>query len=120
MKGTTFLIVLVLLVSGLLVLAAWQAVTAFNPDEAGSLSKTQALENRMSPPRQLMADRTDTKDRIIYSTDPEMEQAMEEQAREEKEKEEKAWQMLQHMNLYKGSGKSRPSTQPDTQTTPPQ
>ena len=72
----------------------------------------------MSPPRQLMADRTDTKDSIIYSTDPEMERAMEEQEREEKEKEEKSWKMLQHMHLYKDNGKRPHSAQPDN--APPQ
>jgi len=115
MKGTTFLIVL--LIFGL-VLAFGRAGAASNSDAAGSLSRTQTLENRKIPPRQLMADRADTKDRIIYSTDPEMERAMEEQEREEKEKEEKAWNMLQHMNLYKDSGKKPHSTQPGN--TPPQ
>ena len=109
MKGTTFLIVL--LISGL-VLAFGRAGTAFDSDAAGSLSKTQTLENRTSPPRQLMADRTDTNDRIIYGTDPEMDRAMDEQQREEKEKEEKAWNMLQHMNIYKDSGKKPHSGQP--------
>ena len=111
MKGTAFLIVL--LISGLLVLALWRTGTAFNPDEAGSLSKTQTLENRVSPPRQLMADRADTKDNIIYGTDPEMERAMEEQARKERDKEEKAWKMLQNMNIYQNIGKNPHSTQPD-------
>jgi hypothetical protein len=115
MKGTTFLIVL--LVSGL-VLAFGRAATALDSDAAGSLSKTQTLENPASPPRQLMAERTDTKDRIIYSTDPEMERAMVEQEREEKEKEEKSWQMLQHMNIYKDNGKRPHSAQPDN--APPQ
>lgn len=115
MKGTAFLIVL--LISGL-VLAFGRAGTAFNPDAAGSLSRTQTLENRTSQPRQLMADRTETKDRIIYGTDPEMERAMDEQQREEKEKEEKAWNMLQHMNIYKDNGKKTRPTQPGD--TPPQ
>jgi hypothetical protein len=115
MKGTTFLIVL--LVCGL-VLAFGRAGTASNSDAAGSLSKTQTLENRTSQPRQLMADRTETKDRIIYGTDPEMERAMEEQQREEKEKEEKAWNMLQHMNIYKDNGRKPHSAQPGD--TPPQ
>ena len=116
MKGTTFLIVL--LISGLFVLALWRAGTAFNSDEAGPLSKTQSLENRMSPDRQFLVDRADTKDNIIYGTDPEMERAMEEQERHEKEKEEKAWKMLQNMNLYNGIGKSPHSTQPNN--APPQ
>jgi hypothetical protein len=108
MKETTFLIVL--LISGL-VLAFGRAGTAFNLDAAGS-SKTQTMENRTSPPRQLMADRTETKDRIIYGTDPEMERAMDQQIREEKEKEEKAWNMLQHMNIYQDSGKKPHPGQP--------
>ncbi len=110
MKGTTFLIIL--LVSGL-VLAFGRADTAFGSGAAGSSSKTQTLENRTSPPRQLMADRTDTKDRIIYGTDPEMDRAMDEQQREEKEKEEKAWQMLQHMNIYQDNGRRPHSAKPD-------
>jgi len=115
MQRTTFLIVL--LISGL-VLAFGRAGTAFDSDAAGSLSKTQTLENRTSPPRQLMADRTDTNDRIIYGTDPEMDRAMDEQQREEKEKEEKAWQMLQHMNLYNDNGRRPHSAHPDN--APPQ
>jgi hypothetical protein len=115
MKGTTVLIVL--LVSGL-VLAFGRAGHAFNPDAAGSLSKTQTLESRASQHPQLMADRTETKDRIIYGTDPEMERAMEEQQREEKEKEEKAWNMLQHMNIYKDNEKKPRPAQPGN--TPPQ
>ena len=118
MRVTTFLIVLVLLVSGLLVLAVGRAGTAFNSDATGSSSKAQTLENRMSPPRLLMADRVDTQDSVNYGTDPEMDRAMEEQARHEKEKEEKAWKMLQHMYLLNEIGKSPHSTQPDN--APPQ
>ncbi len=109
MKRTTFLVVL--LISGLVLAFGW-AGTAFNSDAAGSLPETQTMENRTSQPRQLMADRTETKDRIIYGTDPEMERAMEQQEREEKEKEEKAWNMLQHMNIYQDSGKKSHSGQP--------
>ncbi len=115
MKGTTFLIVL--LISGL-VLAFGRVGTAFDSDAAGSLSRTQTLENPTSQPRQLMADRTDTNDRIIYGTDPEMDRAMDEQQREEKEKEEKAWQMLQHMNIYQDNGRRPHSARPDN--APPQ
>jgi hypothetical protein len=111
MKGTAFLFII--LISGLL-LVDWRARIAPNSDESGRVLKIQSLENRTSPPhRLLLADRTDTKDRIIYGTDPDMERAMEEQAREEKEKEDKAWMMLQHMYLNKDSGKSPRSTQPD-------
>ncbi len=53
------------------------------------------------------AERTETKDRIIYGTDPEMERAMDDQAREEKEKEAKAWNMLQNMGVYQDNGKHR-------------
>ncbi|MGO9018465.1 MAG: hypothetical protein ACLQVJ_08960 [Syntrophobacteraceae bacterium] len=38
---------------------------------------------------------------------------MEEQAREEKEKEDKAWNMLQHMQLYKDNGKPSRPAQPN-------
>lgn len=66
-------------------------------------------------PRQILADRTETKDSIIYSTDPEMDRVMEERAREEKEKEAKAWQMLQNMNIYKDMQKRPPRRiQPDS------
>lgn len=111
MKGTAFLFII--LISALL-LAGWRAPIASNSDESGTLLKIQSLGNRIGPPpRQLLADRTDTKDDIIYSTDPGMERAMEEQARKEQEKEEKSWNMLQHMYLNKDIGKSPKSTQPD-------
>jgi hypothetical protein len=111
MKGTAFLFVVI--VSALL-LAGWRAPIASGSKEPGTPLKIQGLQNRTGQPlRQLLADRTDTKDGISYSTDPEMERAMEQQAKEEKEKEEKSWKMLQHMYLYKDSGKSPRSTQPD-------
>jgi hypothetical protein len=47
-----------------------------------------------------------------------MERAMEEQARAEKEKEDKAWNMLQHMQLYKDNGRPPRPAQPNN--TPPQ
>ncbi|MGA2400589.1 MAG: hypothetical protein ABSG91_02645 [Syntrophobacteraceae bacterium] len=112
MKGIGFMFVI--LISGLLVLAGWTAGIASNSDEAGTLSKTKTLENRIGPPRQLMADRIDTKDSIIYGTDPDMERAMDEQAREEKEKEKEAWKMLQNMQLYQNIKRPPRSTQPDT------
>jgi ADP-heptose:LPS heptosyltransferase len=109
MKGSAF--VFIILVSALL-LAGWPAPIAFNSDESGTLLKIKSLQNRIDPPpRQLLADRTDTKDEIIYGTDPEMERAMAKQAKEEKEKEEKAWIMLQNMNLRINSGKNPRSTQ---------
>ncbi|MGA3113135.1 MAG: hypothetical protein ABSF90_01745 [Syntrophobacteraceae bacterium] len=81
--------------------------------------KIQSLQNRISPAhRLLLADRTDTKDSITYGTDPDMERAMEEQARAEKEKEDKAWNMLQHMQLYKDNGRPPRPAQPNN--TPPQ
>ena len=70
-------------------------------------------------PRQSLADRTETKDSITYSTDPEMDRVMEERAREEKEKEAKAWQMLQNMNIYKDMQK-RPPRRPQPDNTPSQ
>jgi hypothetical protein len=111
MKGTAFFFII--LIWGLL-LVDWRASTVFNPEESGRLLKIQSLENRISPPHRLLfADRTDTKDRIIYSTDPDMERAMEEQAREEKEKEDKSWNMLQHLYLYKDVGKPARPAQPN-------
>ena len=91
------------------------APIASSSEESATPSKTESLQNRISPPpRLLLADRIDTKDRIIYGTDPEMERTMEEQAREEKEKERQAWNMLQHMNLNNNNnnGKSHKYTQP--------
>lgn len=113
MKGTAFFFMI--LMSGL-ILIGWSACIASNCEEPGPL-KIQSLQNRTSlPHRLLLADRTDTKDSIIYGTDPDMERAMEEQAREEKEKEDKAWNMLQHMQLYNEDRKppraSRPTTTP--------
>jgi hypothetical protein len=116
MKGTAFF--LMTLISGLL-LIGWSACIASNCEEPGPL-KIQSLQNRTSlPHRLLLADRTDTKDSIIYGTDPDMERAMEEQAREEKEKEDKAWNMLQHMQLYKDDRKP-PRASPPNNNTPPQ
>ena len=59
-----------------------------------------------SKPGLLFAERTETRDSIIYETDPEMERAMDEQAWIEKEKEQEAWKMLQQMNPYKNNSKS--------------
>ena len=87
---------------------------ASNSDASGTLPKSQTLENRIGPlPRLLLADRTDTKDPIIYGTDPDMERAMEEQAREEKEKEEKAWKMLEHMDIRLDTQKRPSQSQPN-------
>jgi hypothetical protein len=111
MKGTAFLFIILISV---LILAGWRAPIASSSDGSGTLLKIQSLENRISPPpRQLLADRTDTQDDIIYGTDPDMERAMEEQAKKEQEKEDKAWNMLQHMYLNKDNGKNPKSTQPD-------
>ncbi|MGA2026236.1 MAG: hypothetical protein ABSH17_04085 [Syntrophobacteraceae bacterium] len=111
MKGSAF--VFIILISAFL-LAGWLAPIASNADESGTPLKIKSLQNRISPPPcQLLADRTDTKDEIVYGTDPAMERTMEERAREEKEKEEKSWIMLQHMNLNKYNGRSPKSTQPD-------
>ena len=108
MKGAAFLFII--LISAVL-LAGWGASMASSSEGSGTPLKIQSLGNRISPsPRQLLADRTDTKNDIIYSTDPGMDRAMEEQARKEQEKEEKAWIMLQHMNLNKDSGKNPRST----------
>jgi len=103
----------IILIPGFL-LAGWRVSMASTSDGTGTALQKQTCENRIDPPlRQILADRTDTKDSVIYSTDPEMERAMEEQAREEKEKEEKAWKMLQNMNIYKDERKRSPRTQPD-------
>ncbi len=122
MKGTAF--VFIILVSALL-LAGWLTPMASNSDESGTLLKTKSLQNRIGPsPGRLLADRTDTKDAIIYGTDPGMERAMEEQARKEQEKEEKAWIMLQHMNLNNNNNNNgnrpRPNKQGSTQPGPTQ
>jgi hypothetical protein len=111
MKGTPFLHIV--LISGLL-LAGWRVCMASNSDASGTLLKIQTHGNRIDrPTRLLLADRTDTKEDIIYSTDPDMERAMEEQARKEKEKEDKSWKMLQHMYLYKDVEKHPRPAQPD-------
>ncbi|MGA2936872.1 MAG: hypothetical protein ABSF52_07215 [Syntrophobacteraceae bacterium] len=111
MKGTAFLFII--LISALL-FAEWRAPIASSSEGSGTLLRIQSLENRIGPPpRQLLADRTDTQDDIIYSTDPRMDRAMEEQARKEQEKEDKAWNMLQNMYLNKDIRKSPKSTQPD-------
>ncbi len=71
------------------------------------------MENRTGPlPGLLLADRSDAKDRITYSTDPEMDRATAEEEKEEKEKEDKSWMMLQHMNIYKGTQKPAQSGNP--------
>ncbi len=94
---------------------------ASNSDTAATLPKSQVRQNRTGPPsRLLFAVRTDREDRVIYGTDPDMERAMEEQQKLEKEKEEKAWEMLQHMNIYKGNGTGAASppaaVRPDSST----
>ncbi len=110
-KWTVFLFVT--LVSGLLIVGA-RAGTASNSDTAWTLLKTQSQQNWISPTsRLLIADRIDTQDGIIYSTDPDMDRAMEEQEKLEKEKEEKSWEMLQNMNIYEGSRRSHGPTQSD-------
>jgi hypothetical protein len=115
MKGTAF--VFMVLISGLLLVGLPARITS-NSEGPGPL-KIQSLQNRISPAhRLLLADRTDTKDSITYGTDPDMERAMEEQARAEKEKEDKAWNMLQHMQLYKDNGRPPRPAQPNN--TPPQ
>ena len=84
MKGAAFLFIV--LISALL-LAGWRTPIASSSEGAGTLLKIQNPGNRISPPpRQLLADRTDTKDAIILGTDPEMDRAMEEQARKEQER----------------------------------
>jgi hypothetical protein len=111
MKGTAFFFII--LISSLL-LMDWRANIASDSEESGRLLKIQSPESRISPPhRLLLADRTDTKEHIIYGTDPDMERAMEEQAREEKEKEDKSWNMLQHLYLYKDVGKPARPAQPN-------
>ncbi|MCE5335876.1 MAG: hypothetical protein LLG06_14940 [Desulfobacteraceae bacterium] len=56
----------------------------------------------------ILADLVEGKDKVIYRTDPEADEAFEEDQRRERRKEEKSWQMLQNMNIYKESG-SKPS-----------
>ncbi len=56
-------------------------------------------------PNYLLADRVEKEDRIIYGTDPEMEETFEEQRIEEKIKEERSWRMLENMNIYEKSGR---------------
>jgi hypothetical protein len=114
MKGTAFLFVV--LASSLLIVGPQMSI-ASNSDTAGILFKSPNRQNRLSTTSLLLiADRVDTQDRVIYTTDPEMERAMQEQERLEKEKEEKAWQMLQNMNIYTGGKKPRGSTQSDSTT----
>lgn len=111
MKGTAFLFII--LISGLLL--AGRGVNAVSGSGApGTPIKIRTAENRIVQPP-LLANRIDTKDSVIYTTDPGMERAMREEKREEKDKEDKSWQMLQHMYIYKHAGKHSP---PDN--TPPQ
>ena len=110
MKGTAFLYII--FISGLF-LAGWGERIPSNPEASGTPLKIQTPENRTSPhPRLLLADRYNTQDRIIYSTDPDMERAMEEEAREQKEKEDKSWEMLQRMYLYKDIEKDKKHPRP--------
>ncbi len=111
MKGAAFLFTI--LISALL-LAGWRTPIASSSEGAGTLLKIQNPGNRIGPPpRQFLADRTDTQDAIILGTDPEMDRAMEEQARKEQEKEDKAWNMLQHMYIDRDIGRRPKTTQPD-------
>ena len=108
MKGTAFVFIIPVLA---LLLVGWLAPIASSSKESATPSKTESLQNRISPPHQLLlADRIDTEDHISYGTDPGMERTMAERAREEKE--QKAWIMLQHMNLNNDNGRSHKYTQP--------
>ncbi|MGO8944370.1 MAG: hypothetical protein ACLQJ7_11940 [Syntrophobacteraceae bacterium] len=112
MKETAFFF---LILVSVLLLVGWLAPIACSSEESATPSKTESLQNRISPPsRLLLADRIDTEDHISYGTDPGMERTMAERAREEKEKERQAWIMLQHMNLNNNNnnGKSHKHTQP--------
>ncbi|HIJ77204.1 MAG TPA: hypothetical protein HPP81_10900 [Deltaproteobacteria bacterium] len=110
MKGTAFFF---LILVSVLLLVGWLAPIASSSEESATPSKTESLQNRISPhPLMLLADRIDTEDHISYGTDPGMERTMAERAREEKEKERQAWIMLQHMNLNNDNGRSRKYTQP--------
>jgi hypothetical protein len=116
MKGAALL---VFLLTAWLPTVGQHACMASSSDTAGTLLKAQSRQNRPCPaPRLLFAVRADTEDRITYGTDPDMERAMEEQDKLEKEKEDKAWEMLQHMNIYQrgctGTAKPPVSTQPDS------
>ncbi len=82
-------------------------------EETGTVDEVQTGRARICASQcQLLADRTETKDRIIYGTDHDMERAMEDQERIEKEKEENAWRMLQNMNIYKESRRKSPRHRP--------
>ncbi len=86
---------------GVVVLAGVFGGINSNSDSSGAILEIQTCGNRCGiAPFLLLADRTDTKDRIIYGTDSDMERAMEDQEKMEREKEENAWRMLQNMNLY--------------------
>lgn len=118
MKGAALL---VFVLTACLLIVGQRTCKASDSDTAGTVLKTESSQNRPGPaPSLLLAVRTDTEDRIIYGTDPEMERAMDEQEKFEKEKENKAWEMLQHMNVYQGlgTGAAKPpgSTQPDSPT----
>ncbi len=111
MKKSAF--VYIIIIPGLL-LAGWRVCMASTSDASGTLLKSQTREDRVDPlSRRLLADRTDTRDSIIYGTDPEMERAMEEQVREEKKKEEKAWKMLEHMDIRLDTQKRPSQSQPN-------
>ncbi len=74
--------------------------------------------HQSAPARLLLADLVEGSDRIIYSTDPEMDKASERQEREEARKEEKSWRMLENMNIYKGSRERPFRSQPGGGTKP--
>lgn len=99
--------------SGLLLVFAGSSMTVPNPEvklEALSPHRTASGSSLM------LADRIDTQDGVLLTTDPEMDRAAREQELHEKEKEEKAWQMLQNMNIYKKSGKQSGKSQGSDQS----
>jgi len=129
-RGTAFLFIV--LVSGFL-FGGWRVCAASGSDAPWTLFEIQSRLERIVPvqcpsekcgypvqscrsmPGQhglLLSDRTETPDRVIYGTDPDMERAMDDQIREEKEKEDKAWKMLQNMNIYQGPRKPRKDSHP--------
>lgn len=102
MKGGAF--VLVVLIAGLMV-AGRQVCTVskqgfFRAPSMQSQGKRKAAQT-------LLADRIETNDSLIYTTDPDLERAMNREDKEEREKEYNSWKMLQHMYLN-GSVRKRP------------
>ncbi|MDR3556721.1 MAG: hypothetical protein P4L55_18365 [Syntrophobacteraceae bacterium] len=104
--------VLTVLLAGLAI-EGFQACAGSYPPARPPESKSQSTHSRKAVPT-LLADRTETRDSITYTTDPNLERAMKKEDREEQEKENKSWKMLQNMPYYAPAHKRHPYAQPGT------